>query len=97
MKHFSSKVEVILVIGAWLIASGLEIASYFTATTPKDKFLGVLAFILVSILAGWYAWSVIQISRLQKILEERKKQLQAYERIQENIDEVLRIVSQAQS
>ena len=97
MKHLSFKVEVFLVTGAWLIAFGLTIALYFIATAPTEKFLSILVLVLMSIAAGWYVWNAIQISMNQKILEERKKQLQAYERIQENIDEVLEVVSRAQS
>ena len=97
MKHLSFKVEVVLATGAWIIACGLTIALYFIATAPTEKFLSILVLVLMSIAAGWHVWNVIQISMIQKILEERKKQLQAYERIQENIDEVLEVVSRVQS
>lgn len=91
MKHLSFKTEIVLVTGAWFVASGLEIVSYLAATTPTEKFLAILVPVLMLIAVGMYIQSAVRRVRDQKVLEEMRGQ------IQEKIDEVQGVVSQVQS
>lgn len=88
MKHLSFKTEVILVTGAWFIASGLEIVSYLAAATPTEKFLSVFVLVLMLIAVGMYIQSAVRRVRGQNVLEKmrgqieiRNKQLELYEQI----------------
>lgn len=94
MKYLlSNKVEVFLVTGAWFIAGGLVVASYFTATTPTARLLAVSVLILLLIVVIIYIQSVTHRARNQKIIDSYKEEYEQTRKETEKIRDELSIFS----